>query len=513
MKRWLEKNRKKIVSFVGFVIFIIILAKVFCTVTYLFRTTECDRVHMMGIKQENVDMVYVGGSAAFVYWEPLKAWNDYGITSYSYATNDIQAENIKAYIEETRRFQNPDLFVIDVRAFQYYSDQPAEVGLRNGTDGMDMTSIARYKLIGDYLKYRNIPEDTNVVSYLFDIAKYHTNIENLGKSDAWKYKNNAGVSPNKGWEWIDEYAYLEEPTDFQTEERAELSKNASEILYELLNYCRDEQLNALFVVCPYYLAKEDQAKYNTIEDIVESYGFDYLNANEYYKEMRIDFTSDFYNKNHVNLFGAAKYTEFLEKYIVQNYNLPDHRGESAYVSWETDYQRYKQEEEIHAEIVKSQIEDVQRGAEVISQMGNTQSLTEWAELASGDRYSLLLATSGDYEWPQNIADQNVLAGWGMKPDGEKAIRVIINEQVKYSNSSDGALTADGVLGEWGDTPYHLSVENGIPCIQVNGEEVAIDQSGIHIVVFDNNYRKAVGIAAITCGEDEKMVVDFRMIEP
>ena len=146
-------------------------------------------------------------------------------------------------------------------------------------------------------------------------------------------------------------------------------------------------------------------------------------------------------------------------------------------------------------------------------MGNTQSLTEWAELASGDRYSLLLATSGDYEWPQNIADQNVLAGWGMKPDGEKAIRVIINEQVKYSNSSDGALTADGVLGEWGDTPYHLSVENGIPCIQVNGEEVAIDQSGIHIVVFDNNYRKAVGIAAITCGEDEKMVVDFRMIEP
>ena len=32
--------------------------------------------------------------------------------------------------------------------------------------------------------------------------------------------------------------------------------------------------------------------------------FSSLNANEYYDEMNLDFSTDFYNKNHVNLFGA-----------------------------------------------------------------------------------------------------------------------------------------------------------------------------------------------------------------
>lgn len=513
MKKWLEKNRKKIVSFVGSFVFIIILAKVFCTVTYLFRDAGYDRNRFVGIEQEKLDMVYIGGSAVAVYWEPLKAWNDCGFTSYNYATNSIPAENIQAYLEEARTSQEPEVFVIDARAFQYYSDDPEEPGLRHGTDGMDLTSAARYKLLYDYFKNRNISEDTDIISYYLDIAKYHTNTENLGFGAVWGYKNNDGICPDKGWEWMDEYAYLEEPADFYTEERAELSENASEILHKLLTYCQDEQLKVLFVVCPYYVTREDQAKYNTIGDIVKSYGFDYLNANEHYADMGIDFSSDFYNRNHVNLFGATKYTAFLENYLVHHYNLPDHRGDADYASWDVDYQRFVQEEAAHAATVQSKMEYVQRSGEIIRQMENAGSLAEWAELASGYRYALLIATTGEYQWPQNIADQNILTRWGMKPDGEKAIRVIINDQVKYSNASDGAVAADGVLGEWGDTPYHISVENGIPRIQVNGEEAAIDQSGIHIVVFDNNYRKVVGIAAITCGEDEKMVVDFRVIEP
>ena len=83
----------------GFCIFVGIIVQVFFGVTYLFRNTDDDRRHIAGLKQEKVDMVYVGGSAAFVYWQPLKAWNECGYTSYNYATNSIQAESIKAYIE------------------------------------------------------------------------------------------------------------------------------------------------------------------------------------------------------------------------------------------------------------------------------------------------------------------------------------------------------------------------------------------------------------------------------
>ena len=92
-------NRKKVVNLVGFIMFVVIVSRVFLNVTYLFRNVTMDRYHIVGLEQENVDMVYIGGSAAFVYWQPLKAWNDYGYTSYSYATNTIQAESLKAYVE------------------------------------------------------------------------------------------------------------------------------------------------------------------------------------------------------------------------------------------------------------------------------------------------------------------------------------------------------------------------------------------------------------------------------
>lgn len=509
-KIFISLNRDKLSKIIGFLVFATLLVNIFCKVTYLFRNVGYNRTHIVGIKQENdLDMVYIGGSAAFMYWQPLKAWNDCGFTSYNYATDTIQAESIKAYVEEVRTCQNPDLFVIGVRAFQYYSDGPAEAGLRDSTDGMDISSVARYRLLSDYFDNRILPDDTDVVSYYFDIAKYHTNTDNLGSSTAWSFRNNEGISPEKGWEWKNEYAYLEEPVDFHTEERAELPANAMKILKDLLSYCCDEELNVLFVVCPYYLTAADQAMYNTIGDIVESYGFAYLNANEYYDEMGLDFTTDFYNKNHVNLFGAEKYTEFLENYIMQNYRLEDHRGDAAYDSWDAAYQNFCREEEGHAIIVAGLKTNVEKTADITKQMQKAESLAEWNELAEDARFTLLIGSTGELSWPHNYADQGVLTSWGFSQNNlASQIRVVNNGEVVFSNEADGTLTTEGRLGVWRDILYQLSVENDECSIVIDEEKMETEENAINIIVFDNNYRKVVGEATIVCDENGKMEIDY-----
>ena len=57
-------DRQRVISFLGFCIFVGIIVQVFFGVTYLFRNTDDDRRHIAGLRQEKVDMVYVGGSAA-----------------------------------------------------------------------------------------------------------------------------------------------------------------------------------------------------------------------------------------------------------------------------------------------------------------------------------------------------------------------------------------------------------------------------------------------------------------
>lgn len=497
-------SREKVKALVGFVVFIMLIFKVFCNITYLFREVGYNRNHIVGIENENVDMVYVGGSAAFVYWEPLKAWNDCGFTSYSYATNTVQAENIKAYIKEVQKTQNPGLYVVGLRAFQYYSDQPAPVGLRNGTDSMDLTSCARYELLLDYFSNRTVPGDEDILSYYIDIIKYHTNTQNLGSIGAWSFIDNNGVAPSKGWEWISSYAYLEEAQGFETDERAELLENGEKILIDLLDYCKEEELNVLFVVCPYYLTVNDQKKYNTIGDIIESYGFNYLNTNEYYDEMGIDFTTDFYNKNHVNLFGAEKYTKFLEDYIMDNYNMPDHRGDNNYSSWDQDYQRFKDQEAVNSTTVTNLRLDVEKGLQIADAMRATHNFSEWYILAKDERFSMLVTVGDNVCWPKNISEQKIMESLGLKDGSQRQIRVVNSSIVIYSNEADMVSCADGTLGPWGDISYHISEEEGISSILVDGEEMTLNETDVNIVVFDNNYRIVVDSVTLRCEDDGKI---------
>ena len=349
-------RHKSYINLIGCILFLCILFRIFCDVTYIFRNAGDDRNHMVGIKSEDdLDMVYIGGSAAIVFWQPLRAWNDCGFTSYNLATNTIQAENIRAYMEYAEQYQDPDLYVIGVRAFQYYSDEQNEQGIRNGTDSMDITSVGRYRLLADYFSHRIVDDDTDMVSYYLDIAKYHTNMENLTYNAPWSFMHNRGKSMNKGWEWMDEYESIDMPVDFQTEERAELPDNDKAILRDLLDYCDSLGKDVLFVVCPYGISRQDYEKYNAIKDIIEARGYRFLNTNDYCVEMDVDYSTDFYNVNHMNLFGAKKYTEFLEKYICENYNMPDHRGEEEYLSWDADAERFFKEEKEHAETVSGLI--------------------------------------------------------------------------------------------------------------------------------------------------------------
>lgn len=501
-------DRQKVISLLEFCVFVVIIVQVFFGVTYLFRNTDYSRRHIVGLKQEKVDMVYVGGSAAFVYWQPLRAWNECGYTSYSYATDTIPAESIKAYIEEARKLQNPELFVVGIRAFQYYSDEPAEQGVRNGTDSMDMTSLSRYKILNEYFRNREIPEDTDVLSYYLDIAKYHTNVGNLGTSKAWKLIDNDDNVVNKGWEWIDKYGYLEQPENFNTDERAKLPDNDIRLLKELLTYCKAENLNVLFVVCPYWITKEHQTKYNAMADMIQSYGFQYLNANEYYDEMNLDFSTDFYNKNHVNLFGAQKYTEFLERYISENYNLGNHKGDPAYASWDEAYQEFQKQEEQHAQTVLDLKADVEKSSEIQKQMKEAKSLAEWQKLVSDNRFTLIVAGTQEIRWPENVADQRVLSDWGLTSDSSRYIRVIKGGEIKYTNAKDEALTADGVLGIWDDTSYHVSVENELPVIVLNDQQMLTDKTKMNVIIFENNYRKMVGSLTLAVNEDGKVEISY-----
>ena len=97
-------------------------------------------------------------------------------------------------------------------------------------------------------------------------------------------------------------------------------------------------MNALFIVSPMVLDEDMQKKFNYMESIITSYGYDYLNLNNHYDELGIDFATDYYDGgSHVNASGSEKCTAFLGNYLTEHYALADRRGDKKYSTWDEAY--------------------------------------------------------------------------------------------------------------------------------------------------------------------------------
>ena len=118
--------------------------------------------------------------------------------------------------------------------------------------------------------------------------------------------------------------------DRGTKEELKIASESEKLLNELLDYLEKRNVKALFVVSPYQQIKREKMQFNYIEKIVKSRNQDFLDANDYINQMKLDFTYDFYNGSHVNIYGAEKYTKFLSEYLIKKYNLPDRRGDKLY---------------------------------------------------------------------------------------------------------------------------------------------------------------------------------------
>ena len=95
---------------------------------------------------------------------------------------------------------------------------------------------------------------------------------------------------------------------------------------------------------------------NIREEIVSSYGYPFLNMNNYYEELDIVFEEDFADYgSHTNAIGAEKCTDFLREYLQEHYDFADKRGDSAYSSWDEAYRLWQSEAESARETIRERI--------------------------------------------------------------------------------------------------------------------------------------------------------------
>lgn len=104
-----------------------------------------------------------------------------------------------------------------------------------------------------------------------------------------------------------------------------LAYNGVNCITEFLEFCKSEGLdNVLFVNTPWCVDREDNNVAKLVSDaaeIIDSYGYPFLDLQKEIDRIGLDYGRDFYDEQHLNIYGQSKVTEFLGAVLTEEYGV------------------------------------------------------------------------------------------------------------------------------------------------------------------------------------------------
>ncbi len=342
------RTRTKLKHFFSAVIFLLIAGLLYRSATYLFREKRPNqRLNILSYYLEprnSLDMVIVGGSGIYRYYDPMYAYELSGMTSFDYACASFYGAFTENAVKEVLAEQNPSLLLIDARRWLPSNINKKRDVIRYYLDSMDLNP----NRLDAALKYSRIHSMSfnDTVSLSLDLCLYHNNTSALFDKERWKLIDNRidehHKSYFKGFGMISKVKPIKRPaaSAVQTTQMAVLPETVEKEYRKMLEYVSALPQDVLLIVTPTRVNKKEMKVYNTLEAIASEYGVPMWNGNLYYDEMGVDFSSDFYNNHHMNVQGARKFTKYLTEYVKEHYDIKDHRNDEIGERWDAGLPEY-----------------------------------------------------------------------------------------------------------------------------------------------------------------------------
>lgn len=337
---------KNIKFIIKLAIFLCIFSLLFVSISYIVRPDSDMKQRYTGFYAEDkdtIDAIMIGPSSVSPLIASPYIWNEFGITTYPLSTNAQPVAAVKYIIEEAQKTQRDALFIIDTTMFMVETRTLlTEPRIRNVIDNMKY-SLTRFRAINELVENR-----AERLDYYFDISKYHSVIlgEEGLKLDDIKYFDFENENIYKGYLFVDAVKIFEPIDVSHVIEMQAIPASAEEELIALMDYCSQNEVQVQFFCNPYILTDSQKMKNNYIEKLVNEHGYGFWDFNDLYEEMGIDFGKDFYNENHVNVYGAEKFSKILGEYLVETYGFNDKRNDEDYTSWNESYTAWSEQAEI-----------------------------------------------------------------------------------------------------------------------------------------------------------------------
>lgn len=290
------------------------------------------------------DVVFVGDCEVYENFSPQVLWDEYGI--HSYIRGSAQQLIWQSYylMEDTLRYQKPDVFVFNILSMKYNVPQ-SEAYNRMSIDGMEW-SMAKIKNI-----QASMTEEEEFADYLFPILRYHSRWSELGSEDV-KYLMKADPVTFNGYYLRCDVRGVDPESVPKGKPLGDYRFGSNSYFYldKMVELCEKNGIRLVLIkapsLYPYWYDEWEQQ----IEEYADAHNLLYINYLELIDELAIDFSKDTYDQGlHMNLYGAEKLSRHIGQILSEECGVPDRRGDKALEAiWNQN--RLSYESEIEAQL-------------------------------------------------------------------------------------------------------------------------------------------------------------------
>lgn len=445
----------KIVFFISIFIFIFININK----TLILKNMQGINQFNIFYKQEkrSVDVLFFGSSRVFWDINPGILYKNYGISSYNLSTSVTPFWHIYFTMKEALKTQIPKLVVIEAYTTVFEYEYQRKLHILNFISGL---KISKLKL--DAIKV-SVPKKERD-RYFNLLYQYHDRYSILTKND---FINNSSLQYFKGFS----YKYgIERKIEYDTNlvtNNLDLYSKTEEYYRKTIELVKKYDIPILIIISPYIPIASNVAIYkhkqlfNTAKIIADEYNLPFIDFNLCYDNYNLDFSNDFSDWSHLNYKGAIKFTKYLGKYLKENYDLPDRRGDPKYYSWEMNA-KYQDKEIYNFELKQY------------------RNLNEYIEkVKNAEDYVIGITMLGNYKKNDAII-KNISTNFNINNIYLKnASYVVDNNKLIYSSSGSNRYLFYDEIGSYTD----LVADSGQK-LSINRTNYIKTKNGINMVIYD-----------------------------
>lgn len=319
-------------KYIKFMTSVIIISLIFARLGNVLAANYDGNQSMISFYQmerDTVDVMFYGSSHIYTGVNTAELWDDYGIAGYNLAGSVQTLWNTYYNIEETLKYQSPQMLVVDLYGILIQDEYRASSNVIKNVSSMRF-SLNKIKNV-----WNSVPHE----EFLSCLASYpltHDSYREVKQGNYDREINNIGGKWYKGYKpsyGVTKYNTLPKLENIQ-EKKMPTEKNIK-YLDKITQLAQKHQIQLAFIIVPYEgITDEERKLYNWVKDYAEENDILFLDGNLNLAAMGFDPVTDYAEASHLNYYGSCKFTEYLGKWLIDNCNLEDHRGEPKWDSWQ-----------------------------------------------------------------------------------------------------------------------------------------------------------------------------------